>query len=137
MRGAHQIVKLLQDFRSAGLGHDAVIEIMLEVLGLMIAILTLISGLLAIGIGVVGLFGYNSIKEEAIRQAGQMASATSESVARVIAEGATLRYLAEREASAMSQVQAEDLNGPAGVTKSHGRAKQRALDDEELKEETA
>jgi hypothetical protein len=132
----HPMYDLLLHLRSANLGHEAVIEILLGLLGLMIAVLTLISGLLAIGIAVVGWFGYTAIRDEAGKRAEQAASQTAKDVAKdvatEIAKDYVRRIVRQEEASAMTTAQAVDESKPGIETKA---SRQKATTDSSLRKE--
>jgi ABC-type bacteriocin/lantibiotic exporter with double-glycine peptidase domain len=91
---------------ASGLGHDAVIEIMIALLGIMVAVLTLIAGLLSVGIAVLGIFGYNALKDELKKKASADARKTAKTIALEVME-----QIRERaQASGMSDSQAEELS---------------------------
>lgn len=84
---------------------------MIALLGLMVAVLTLISGLFAAAVAVIGFFGFTTIRDEAIRRAEKAAEQTANSTAEQIATRITAETLnqmwAQLQASGMSEGQAE------------------------------
>lgn len=105
------IADLISKLHPSPIGHDAVIEIMIALLGIMIAVLTLISGLLAVGVTVVGIFGYQTIRDEAAKKAELMAKKIASKVARTtatrIANAIKQQVADEAQASGLSEGQAE------------------------------
>jgi hypothetical protein len=108
----HAITDFLLKAHTAGLGHDAVIEIMIALLGLMIAVLTLIAGLFAAIVAIVGVFGFQTIRDEAKAKAKETAIAIAEKTARHIASGIaqeTVEEIRERaQASGLTESQATE-----------------------------
>ena len=63
---------------SGGLSSDAVIEIMLAILGCMIGVLAILAGLVALVFAGLGFFGYQAIKEEVVKTVKDEARAVAE-----------------------------------------------------------
>lgn len=85
------------------LSHEAVIEIMIALLGVMIMVLTLISGLFAAAVTIAGVFGFNLIRTEAGNQAAEVARETATKIADEVVQ----RIWADNQAADMSESQAE------------------------------
>lgn len=100
----HALHDLVATAPSGSLNSDAVIEIMLAILGCMIGVLTLIAGFVA-------LFGYGEIKRAAIRAAGMRATL----VATKIAKEQYPMIFAAAQASSLAESQAEDADKKKGV----------------------
>lgn len=86
---------------ASGLGHDAVIEIMIALLGIMIAVLTLIAALVATAIGFIGFFGFQIIRDEAIERAAENAL----DVAAKTAESRMDLFIREQQAAGLASSQ--------------------------------
>jgi cytochrome bd-type quinol oxidase subunit 1 len=136
----HSLGEFLLQLHAQGLGHEAVIEIMIALLGVMIAVLTLISGLLAVGVTVIGIFGYQTIRDEAARRAEIMAKKIAAKVAKAtatqIANAIKQQVADETQASGLSETQAEQ---PATIASLEAAAasrpkRRRATTDRNLKE---
>jgi hypothetical protein len=119
--------------QASGLGQDAVIEIMIALLGIMIAVLTLIAGLFAAIVALLGVYGFQTIRDEATKNVGVIAKKTATKVASEIA-AKTMDEIRERaQATGLTESQAEgtgELAAAAPPTRS-GRTK--ATTDEALK----
>jgi hypothetical protein len=127
----HAITEFLLKVRSSGLSHEAVIEIMIGLLGIMVAVLTLIAGLFAAAVSIVGVFGYTTIRDEAVKRAVDTAKKTATTVAKNIARK-NLREISERgQASGMTASQAISEEEVVGTTQRSGRRK--ATTDKALK----
>ena len=68
------ITDFLLKAHAYGLGHDAVIEIMIALLGIMVAVLSLFAVLVSILLGVLGFIGYGTIKGAAKKKAEELRS---------------------------------------------------------------
>ena len=111
---------------AAGLGHDAVIEIMIALLGIMVALLTLVAALITVFVAIIGIFGYASIKQE-MRNAAEK---EAEKVAAGIAER-TMREYGERAQAFGLSVSQEEI-APSVPTKRE-TGKKKATSDKGLK----
>jgi hypothetical protein len=106
---------------------------MLAALGIMVAILTLIAGLFAAAVAIVGVFGYTTIKAEAVKGAVQTAKKTARTVAKSIAKKTLLEISERGQASGMTESQAEELEEKVpNTTRRRGRRK--ATTDKALKD---
>ncbi len=107
----HAITDFLLKAHASGLSHEAVIEIMIALLAVMIAVLTLISGLFAVAVTVVGIFGYQTIRDEAAKRADisarKTAARTARTTAKKIASAVMDQIWSEVQASGMSEAQSE------------------------------
>jgi uncharacterized protein HemX len=136
----HSFGEYLLKLHAQQLSHEAVIEIMVALLGGMIAVLTLISGLLAVGIAVVGVLGYQTIRDEAARRAELMAKKIAQRVAKAtatrIAKAIKQQVAEEAQASGLSEGQAESLENRKHLkTQSiSGPKRRRAKTDKSLEE---
>jgi hypothetical protein len=136
------MVDFLLKLHAQGLSHEAVIEIMVALLGVMIAVLTLISGLLTAVIAVVGFFGYTTIRDEASRRATQVADETATRVALQATEGVKNEMWAQIQASGMSESQSEPTTGLVDRIEASAavpiarvkKARRKATSDRNLKE---
>lgn len=139
------IFDFLLKVKAQGLSHEAVIEIMIAILGIMVAILTLVSALFAAIVTVAGVFGYQAIRDEAKRRSETVARRTASRVAREtatkIARGIRDQVWAEVQASGMSEGQTEPLaqaltpqNTDGGVKPTSARKRRKATDDFGLKD---
>jgi len=63
---------------TAGLGHDAVIEIMIALLGVMIAVMALLAALVTLLFAALGFYGYKAIEERSITAAEKKATEVAE-----------------------------------------------------------
>jgi len=125
----HRVGEFWLKAQSAGLGHDAVIEIMIALLGVMIAVLTLLSALITIFFAVLGFWGYQTIRDDAKKMAAAAAREVAESVAaKVMAD------ISEKaQASGMSEGQAEDMRATTPRHQPSGSRKRKATTDKGLK----
>jgi len=138
------ITDFAMKLHSSGLGHDAVIEIMIALLGLMIAVLTLIAGLFAAAVAIVGVFGFKTIKDETRRAAEKTAQRIAKDVAKSTATGianTTLNELwSQIQASGMSEGQAEpneelpEVEASADQLEALPKNRRKATSDINLKE---
>jgi hypothetical protein len=110
---------------AAGLGHDAVIEIMIALLGVMVMVLTLVVVVITVGVAIIGVFGYSAIKEE-MRKSAEKEAYT---IATGIAERTMREYSERAQASGLSESQAEVA--PAVPTKRE-TGKKKATSDKGL-----
>jgi hypothetical protein len=69
----HAITDFLLKAHASGLGHDAVIEIMIALLGVMMAVMAILSALVTLLFAALGFFGYKSIEERSINAAEKKA----------------------------------------------------------------
>lgn len=67
------VTDFLLKAHASGLGHDAVIEIMIAILAVMIAILALILGAVGLFFAGLSIYGYQAIKTESKRIAAKIA----------------------------------------------------------------
>jgi hypothetical protein len=74
----HWVTDFLSKAPSGSLSSDAVIEIMLAILGCMIGILAIIAGLVALIFAGLGVFGFQLIKDEVVRSLEKIAKETAE-----------------------------------------------------------
>ena len=81
--------------RPSGLQQDAVIEIMIALLGVMIAVLAII-------LAIVGVYGYQSIKEEAAKRAAEAADLAAAKRAEEVANERMAEFIAVRQAGDLS-----------------------------------
>ena len=127
------ITEFVLQLHSKGLGHEAVIEIMIALLGLMLAVLTFVAGLFAALIAIFGFFGFTAIREEAVKRAGQTALETATRVA-----GESLNQMwSQSQASGMSESQSEPDTKPnmdVPPSLGHIRKRRKAMNDKNLKE---
>jgi hypothetical protein len=132
----HSFGEFLLKLHAEQLSHEAVIEIMIALLGAMIAILTLMSALLAVGIAVVGVLGYQTIRDEAARKAESIAKRVAKTTATRIANTIRQQVAEEAQASGLSEGQAENLEAirPQETTSATGPKRRRARTDKSLKE---
>ncbi len=120
-----------------GLGHEAVIEIMIALLGLMLGVLTLIAGLFAAVIGVIAFFGYTTIRDEAVKRAGQTALETATKVAGESMKRMLLQVQASDMSESMRELQSEAYDEPSVVvapTAGHKQMRRKAMTDKNLRE---
>jgi biopolymer transport protein ExbB/TolQ len=119
----HAISEFLLKAHASELGHDAVIEIMLAILAIMIAVLTLIMGIFAAVIAIVGIFGFQTIREEVKNRAETVAKKTASSVAKRIADKTVVEIRERAQASGLTESQgisekdAVTSKGQSGRTK--------------------
>jgi ABC-type anion transport system duplicated permease subunit len=117
---------------SSGLGQDAAIEIMLAILAIMIGVLTLIAGLFAAIIAIVGIFGFQTIREEVKKRAETIAKRVSATVAKRIAAKAMAEILERAQASGLTESQG--ITEQDAVTPKGQRGKRKATTDKSLKD---
>ena len=129
----HPIYELLLKLQSAHLGHEAVIEIMLAILGLMVAVLTVALTLVGLVIAIVGWFGYTSIRDEATKHAEQAAEKAAKAIAASVAKEHIERLIKRDEASALVTAQT-DFREPKTRAKA-GTVRRRATTDSSLRKE--
>jgi len=117
------ITDFLLKAHASDLGHDAVIEIMIALLGVMVAVLTLIAGLLSVGIAVLAFFGYQALKDELKKKASADARKTAKAIALEVME-----QIRERaQAAGMSDSQAEELSSSIKEANSVGPGTPKAV----------
>ncbi len=109
---------------------------MIALLGIMIAILTLVAALFAVMVAVVGLFGYQTIRDEAKRIAKDIAIEEARDTATNIATATLNEMWSQLQASDMSESQAEPNNSAEFIVpaKSPHKKRRKATSDENLKE---
>jgi hypothetical protein len=125
----HAITDFLLKAKASGLGHDAVIEIMIALLGVMMAALSLLGVLISFVLAVLGVFGYQTIKGEAKR----MAKGIAEKVATEIASKVMTEVSERGQASGLSESQVEDINSKTTTTApKQSRPRKKATSDKGL-----
>lgn len=97
------LVDLFTHVRVSSLGQDAVIEIMIALLGAMIAVLTLVAGLVTILIAVAAFFGYSSLKDNVVQAAVQRADEVAIKVAKESARKILVEGRLQEQASSILQ----------------------------------
>lgn len=107
---------------ASNLGQDAVIEIMIALLGVMVMVLTLVAGLLSVFVAIVGIFGFGTIREEARKAAENIAGSTATKVAQDRATKMMIEISERAQASGLSESQAEEA-APSAPKKKTGRKK--------------
>ena len=128
----HAITDFLLKAHAAGLSHEAVIEIMLAIMGVMIAVLTLIAGLFAAMVAIFGVYGFQTIRDETKKRADTVAKRVATRVAKKIADDLFVDIRERAQASGLTESQGisgKDAIEPKGQT---GRMK--ATTDRGLKE---
>lgn len=65
---------------ASGLGHDAVIEIMVALLGVMVAVLGILSVLVSLIFTALGIFGFQLIRDESTKAARLAAEQTAKDI---------------------------------------------------------
>lgn len=65
----HAITGFILNLRASGLSHEAVIEIMIALLGVMVAVLGILSVLVSLVFAGLGIFGFQVIRDEATKAA--------------------------------------------------------------------
>jgi hypothetical protein len=73
----HAITDFLLKAHASGLGHDAVIEILIGLLGVMVAVLGLILGAVGLFFAGLSIYGYQTIKAESRKIAAGIAKTTA------------------------------------------------------------
>jgi ABC-type bacteriocin/lantibiotic exporter with double-glycine peptidase domain len=131
----HQIYKALLAIHSAGLGHDAVIEILIALLGVMVAVLALIGFIISVVVTVAGWYGYTTIRREAVKAAKKTAHKVAMNVATDIGLRTLQDYRDQMQASELSERQTEDLPDATEPKTKTGRQRFRATNDRSLREE--
>ena len=122
--------------KASGLQQDAVIEIMLAILGAMLGILALISAIIAGFVGVIGFLGFQTVKDEAKRRAEEVAK----DVAAKIARATFPEIWAQSQAAGLSEGQGEikepspEFNPSAVPKLSVGPRRRKATSDKALKD---
>lgn len=126
----HAITDFLLKAKASGLGHDAVIEILIALLGVMIAVLSLIGLLISFILAVLGVFGYQNIKSAA----SKMAKVTADKVASDMAAKTMREVFDAAQASWLSESQVEDVKSAAAKKSMSrpARARQKATSDKSL-----
>ena len=74
----HAIADFLLKLHASGLGHDAVIEIMITLLGVMMAVMAIQAVLVTLVFGALGFFGYKAIEERSVNAAEKKAAQVAE-----------------------------------------------------------
>lgn len=134
-----KVAHLWLQVRASGLQQDAVIEIMLAILGAMLGVLALLSAAFAAIVGVVGVFGYQTIRDEAKRRAEEVATKVATDTATRIAEETLAKMWAQIQAAGMSEGQAEPsstlpaLEASAARPEGPKQRRRRATSDENLR----
>ena len=77
----HAIRAVLLESDAPGLSHEAVIEIMVALLGVMVAVLGILGFLVSLIFGGLGLFGFQIIRDESTKAATTAAEKTARDVA--------------------------------------------------------
>lgn len=113
---------------ASGLGHDAVIEIMIALLGVMVAALALIAVLISLIFVAIGIFGYTSIKNEATKSATDVANKIATEIASRVMDESRERA----QASELSESQAEELQKHPGSATRPKRSRIKATNDKGL-----
>lgn len=137
LKSVHRIYHVWLSARTAGLGHDAVIEIMVALLGVMVAVLALVGFVLSVGLTAIGLFGYQRIKKVAVRSAKKVARKIANKVAMEVATDMGLRtlqgYVDQMQATGLSASQAEELTTEPSPSPTLKRPRTKATTDENLR----
>lgn len=113
---------------ASGLGHDAVIEIMIALLGVMVAALSIIAVLISFALVAIGIFGFRSIKDEATKSATAIAKKTATEIASRVMEESNKRA----QASGLSESQAEELSRNPRSAIEQKRSRIKATNDKGL-----
>ncbi len=101
----HDVGQFLLQLHARGLSHEAVIEIMLAILGGMIAVLALISAAGALIVSVIGWFGYQAIRDGARKTAEDIAMSVAIRKAEEVANRTLNQLWKQAQASGMSEAQ--------------------------------
>ena len=72
------IADFLLKLRASGVSHEAVIEIMIALLGVMVAVLAILSALVTLLFAALGFFGYKAIEEKSVQAAEIKVAAIAE-----------------------------------------------------------
>lgn len=108
-----------------GLSHEAVIEIMIALLGLMLTVF-------GIGIAVIGWFGYTAIRDEAIKQARKQAKKIAEEAAadvfRALADQGFAADYSESQKELPSETPHEGMANVQAATDTPKKRKRAATD---------
>jgi len=130
----HAITDFLLKAHASGLAHDAVIEIMIALLGLMLAVLTLVLGIFAAIVAILGFFGFETIRKELIKKASDVAGTVAKKLAKEVATGIaheTLKEIREQaQASGLTASQATPEGIP--LTRKHKTGRTKATTDKGL-----
>ena len=102
---------------AVGLSHEAVIEIMIALLGVMIAVLTLISALVSIVFGFLAFWGFQTMRQDAKRMAARTAARTAKEIATQAAKTRIQEFLENVQAAGLIESEAEDLGDPKSKTR--------------------
>jgi type IV secretory pathway VirB6-like protein len=109
----HAIENFLLQAHTAGLGHDAVIEIMIALLGVMMAVMAILAALVTLLFAGLGFYGYKAIEERSVAAAEKKAA----EVAEAKTEQAIADYRAREQGAALG------ASEPAtGKKKAHGKS---------------
>lgn len=131
-----RIANFLLKAHASGLGHDVIIEILIALLGLMIAVLTLIAGLVSVIVAIIGVFGFQTIRDEAKKKASEIATniatITANRIAQEIADENST-YMRDRgQASGLSESEAEEMVEKSSVTLKRRSGRIKATTDKSL-----
>lgn len=129
----HSAFDLWSKAQASGLGQDAVIEIMIALLGCMIAVLTLIAGLFAAIVALLGVYGFQTIRDEATKNAGIIAGKTATEVAGEIAAKIMDEIRERAQATGLTESQAEGTIEQAAAAPPVRSGRKIATTDEALK----
>ncbi len=133
---ADSVWRAITDFllkaHASGLGHDAVIEIMLAILAIMIGVLTLIAGLFAAMVALFGVYGFLTIRDEAKKRAETVAKKIAAQMAKKIASQ-TMDEIRER-AQASGLTDSQSISEIDAVAPKGQRGRTKATTDKSLKE---
>jgi flagellar biosynthesis component FlhA len=100
----------LLKLHSAGLGHDAVIEIMVALLAVMMAVMAILAVLVTLVFAALGFFGYKSIEERSVAAAEKKAA----EVAEVKVQEAISDYRAREQGAALGVLQTATITKKPG-----------------------
>lgn len=124
----HEIIDFLLKAHASGLGHDAVIELMVALLGIMIALITLAVALLSFLVAMLGFIGFQTIKREAKKKAKEVAR----EVATKIASEEMERFKSNTQAADLSDSQLEEIIKADPSIHPEKRERNKAASDSEL-----
>lgn len=130
----HALYQWISTAPSGSLNSDAVIEIMIALLGVMITVLTLISGIITIGFGVLAFIGFETLKKAAEQKAEEKAA----EIATKIAAGQQNNTLATAQAGLLSEgqvVEAQQNRGPTPEEAAKDAAATPVTTDDQLSEQ--
>jgi hypothetical protein len=113
---------------ASGLGHDAVIEIMVALLGIMIALLTLVAALVSFLVAVLGFVGFKTIKDE-VRE---IAEKVAREIATKIASEEMEQTRSNTQATDLSDSQLEEIIKADTEIHPRKRERNKAASDSEL-----